>query len=393
VALNVYQIVRSPMLVTLPLFTLAGYFLAQGRSSQRLIRLIEALFGNMRGSAAIVALCVCAFFTTFTGASGVTILALGGLLFPVLKAAGYTDRAGIGLLTGGSSLGVLFPPCLPLILYAVVASTGGVISISLEEIFLAGAIPGGLLLGMTIAYGIWKQPAGEGLGQPFRWGELRRATLAALGELMLPVVVLASLFSGYATPIEAAATSALYAFALYMVEALWIRKAKVLEELPKLMSECGLLVGGVLLILGLAMGLTNYLVTEMIPDRLVDWATTNIESPLVFLLFLNLFLVAVGCLMDIFSAIVVVVPLIIPLGLAFGIDPVHLGIVFLANLQLGYLTPPVGMNLFLASYRFDKPMSEVIRASLPLLAVFAIGVLLITYLPALTTWLPGLVLE
>ena len=396
-ALNLYDLVKSPMLVTLPLFTLAGYLLAQGHSSQRLIRLINALFGGVRGGPAIVTVLVCTFFTVFTGASGVTILALGGLLMPVLTAAGYDDRRSIGLLTGAGSLGVLFPPCLPLILYSVVASSARV-SISLEQIFLGGLLPGMLLLLLTIGYGIMRQPkmaAADG-EPPFDFGRwvraLGKAAWGASGEMLLPVVALFALFSGYATPVEAASVSAFYAMMLYLVEAKWIRKVSILKELPGVMAECGLLVGGVLLILGVAMGFTNYLVTAMIPDQLVTWATTNIDNPLVFLLLLNLFLIIVGCLMDIFSAIIVIVPLIVPLGIAFDIDPVHLGIIFLANLQLGYITPPIGMNLFLASYRFEKPMSMVIRAALPMLVVFAVGVLLITYWPALTTWLPGVVL-
>ncbi len=397
-ALNLYDLVKSPMLVTLPLFTLAGYLLAQGNSSKRLIRLINAMFGRVRGGPAIVTVLVCTFFTVFTGASGVTILALGGLLMPVLKSAGYDDRRSIGLLTGAGSLGVLFPPCLPLILYSVVASAARV-SISLEEIFLGGLLPGTLLLVLTIGYGVLRQPTrvappGE---RPFSFSawikELFSAAWGAMGEMLLPVVALVTLFSGYATPVEAAAVSAFYAMVLYLIDAKKIRKVSVFGELPGVMAECGLLVGGVLLILGVAMGFTNYLVTEMIPDRLVEWATANIESPLVFLLLLNLFLIVVGCLMDIFSAIIVIVPLIVPLGAAFGIDPVHLGIIFLANLQLGYITPPIGMNLFLASYRFEKPMSMVIRAALPMLVVFVVGVLAITYWPTLTTWLPDTLLS
>lgn len=396
-AVNLYDLVKSPMLVTLPLFTLAGYLLAQGHSSQRLIRLINAVFGRVRGGPAIVTVLVCTFFTVFTGASGVTILALGGLLMPVLTAAGYGERRSIGLLTGAGSLGVLFPPCLPLILYSVVASQARV-SISLEQIFLGGLLPGLLLLLLTIGYGIMRQPKAETpqTKQPLdfrKWiRELRGAAFGASGEMLLPVVALFALFSGYATPVEAAAVSAFYAMVLYLVEAKWIRKVSVARELPGVMAECGLLVGGVLLILGVAMGFTNYLVTAMVPDQLVEWTQANIENPLVFLLILNLLLIVVGCLMDIFSAIIVIVPLIVPLGAAFGIDPIHLGIIFLANLQLGYITPPIGMNLFLASYRFEKPMSMVIRAALPMLVVFVIGVLAITYWPALTTWLPSVVL-
>ena len=294
------------------------------------------------------------------------------------------------MLTGAGSLGVLFPPCLPLILYAVVATNTKLVSLSLTDVFLGGAIPGALLVLMTIAWGVWKQPQASIVRAPLDWVEIRKAFIGALGELFLPIVALFALFSGFATPIEAASVSAFYAFLLYLVDARWVRKARIRNELPQMMSECGLLVGGVLLILGVAMGLTDYLIFAMIPDQMVDWAQATIESKLLFLLALNGALILVGCLMDIFSAIIVIVPLIVPLGVVFGIDPIHLGIIFLANLQLGYLTPPIGMNLFLASYRFGKPMSEVIKASLPLLAVFVIGVLLITYVPFLTTWLPGL---
>jgi len=387
---TLYGFISNPLLVTLPLFTLAGYFLAQGDSSKRLIRLIQSIFGGVRGGAVIVTVLVCAFFTTFTGASGVTILALGGLLMPVLQSAGYSERSSIGMLTGAGSLGVLFPPCLPLILYAVVATNTKLVSLSLTDVFLGGAIPGALLVLMTIAWGVWRQPQASIVRAPLDWAEIRKAFVGALGELFLPIVALFALFSGFATPIEAASVSAFYAFLLYLVDARWVRRARIRTELPQMMSECGLLVGGVLLILGVAMGLTDYLIFAMIPDQMVEWAQATIESKFLFLLALNGALILVGCLMDIFSAIIVIVPLIVPLGVVFGIDPIHLGIIFLANLQLGYLTPPIGMNLFLASYRFGKPMSEVIKASLPLLAVFVIGVLLITYVPFLTTWLPGL---
>jgi C4-dicarboxylate transporter DctM subunit len=389
-AQTLYGFISNPLLVTLPLFTLAGYFLAQGHSSKRLIRLIQSIFGGVRGGAVIVTVLVCAFFTTFTGASGVTILALGGLLMPVLQSAGYNERSSIGMLTGAGSLGVLFPPCLPLILYAVVATNTKLVSLSLKDVFLGGAIPGALLVVMTIIWGVWKQPQASVDQTPIDWTEVGKAFVGALGELFLPIVALFALFSGFATPIEAASVSAFYAFTVYLVDAKRVRRVSVRAELPTMMAECGLLVGGVLLILGVAMGLTDYLIFAMIPDRMVEWAQASIESKYLFLLALNGALILVGCLMDIFSAIIVIVPLIVPLGVVFGIDPVHLGIIFLANLQLGYLTPPIGMNLFLASYRFGKPMSVVIKASLPLLLVFIIGVILITYIPFLTTWLPGL---
>jgi len=287
-------------------------------------------------------------------------------------------------LTGAGSLGLLFPPALPLILYAVVATSVGS-SVTLEQIFLAGIVPGILLVAMVSAWGVIRSPKKVEGAASFDLAEALSATWGAKWELGVPILALVALFGGLATPVEAAALTAAYAF---VVEALIHRDLKA-RQLNSVMAECGLLVGGVLLILGVAMGFTNYLVDAQVPDLAVSWAQANIHSPWVFLLLLNVFLLLVGCLMDIFSAIVVVVPLIVPVAAAFGIDPVHLGILFLANLELGYLTPPVGMNLFLAAYRFDKPMPEIIRASLPMFIVLLLGVLLITYLPILTTALPG----
>jgi tripartite ATP-independent transporter DctM subunit len=387
IALDHYQMVVNPSLATIPLFTLAGYFLAEGGASKRLIRVFLSLVGQIRGGPVIVTTLVCAFFTTFTGASGVTILALGGLLLPVLVAANFSERNAIGLLTGAGSLGVLFPPCLPLILYAVIATNSGA-NVEIKNIFLGGLLPGILLVGLTIWWGVTKaKPDADKEKDPFNAKEAYKAAWEAKWELLLPVVALVSLFGGFATPVEAAALTAFYAL---IIEVFIYRDLHLFRDVPRVMAECGLLVGGVLLILGVAMGFTNYLIDAQVPDMAVDWATSTITSKWVFLLLLNVFLLLVGCLMDIFSAIIVVVPLLIPIGLAFGVDPVHLGIIFLANLQLGYLTPPVGMNLFLSSYRFGKPLPEVIRATMPMLLVFLVSILLITYLPFLTTWLPSL---
>lgn len=379
-----YRLVVNPSLPSIPLFTLAGYFLAEGGASRRLVAVFQELFGHFRGGPAIATALVCAFFTSFTGASGVTILALGGLLMPVLIAARYSERDALGLLTGAGSLGLLFPPCLPLILYAIVANNSGA-DISMKEIFLGGLVPGLLLVVATALWGIWRQPKEGSRTKSFKAGEAGRAIWIAKWELMLPILALVALFSGWATPVEAAAVTALYAF---LIETFIYRDLKIRRDVTRVATECGLLVGGILLILGVALGFTNYLVTMQVPDKMVEWVKATIHSPLMFLLVLNIFLLLVGCLMDIFSAIVVVVPLIIPMGVAFGIDPIHLGIIFLANLELGFLTPPVGMNLFLASYRFNKPMSEVTRSVLPVLGVMAVGVLLITYIPALSTTLP-----
>jgi tripartite ATP-independent transporter DctM subunit len=374
-----YGLVTNPTLPTVPLFTLAGYFLAEGGASRRLIRLFQAAVGQFRGGPAILVALVCAFFTSFTGASGVTILALGGLLMPVLLNAGYSEKTSLGLLTGTGSLGLLFPPCLPLIFYAVIAN------VDMRDMFLGGMLPGVLLVGMTAAWGISQAPPIAAARRGTDWREMRLALWDAKWELLIPVVAFVGLFSGLATPVEAAALTAFYAF---VVETLVYRDLKPLRDAPRVMTEAGVLVGGVLLILGVALGFTNYLAFAEIPAHAVDWVTATIHSKWVFLLLLNLFLIVVGALMDIYSAIVIVVPLIVPVGQAFGINPIHLGIVFLANAELGYLMPPVGENLFLASLRFNKPVSEVFRAVIPMVIVFLIAVLLITYIPAMTTTLP-----
>ena len=387
VPLKHYQLTVNATLPSLPLFTLAGYFLAEGGAAKRLVRLFMALFGSLRGGPAIITTLVCAFFTSFTGASGATILALGGVLMPVLASAKYSERSSLGLLTGAGSLGMLFPPCLPPILYAIIASSGGQVSISIKEIFLGGFLPGMVLVILTALWGIWiGSNAESGSRQPFVAREAWTAAWDAKWELLVPVVALVSLFSGFATPVEAAAFTALYTF---LVNVVIKRDLHLFRDVPRVMTECGLLIGGVLLILGVALGFTHYLVDAQIPDQAVTWATGTIKSKFLFLLVLNLVLLVIGGLVEIYAAIVVVVPLLVPLGAAFNIDPVHLGIIFLANMELGFLAPPVGINLLLASYRFNKPVGQVMRASLPMLGVMVIGVLLITYVPWLTTWLPG----
>ncbi len=388
VLLKQYQLTVNPTLPSIPLFTLAGYFLAESGAAKRLVRLFQALFGSVRGGPAIVATLVCAFFTSFTGASGATILALGGVLMPVLLAAKYSERSSIGLLTGAGSLGMLFPPCLPPILYAIIASSGGEVSVSIEEMFQGGFLPGMLLVLLTLAWGLREgRHAPESGRQSFDRREALAAIWTAKWELLVPVVALTALFGGFATPVEAAALTAMYTF---LVAVVIHRDLHLFRDVPRVMTECGLLVGGVMLILGVALGFTHYLVDAQIPDAAVAWATATIHSKWLFLLGLNVVLLVIGGLVEIYAAIVVVVPLLVPLGQAFGLNPIHLGIIFLANMELGFLAPPVGLNLLLSSYRFNKPMTEVTRASLPMLAVMFVGVLLITYVPWLTTWLPGL---
>jgi tripartite ATP-independent transporter DctM subunit len=364
-------------LPAIPLFTLAGYFLAEGKSSERLLRLFRAWIGWLPGGTAGVAAAVCAFFTLLTGGSGVTILALGGLLLPTLLADGYRERFSVGLLTSAGSLGLLFPLALPLILYAVVAQ-----NVMMEDLFLGGLLPGTLMLGMLMLYGMREGIVAKAARHPFRTAEVAAATWIAKWELLLPVVVLGSIFVAGATIAQAAAIAALYAL---IVQRFIHRDLGSFGDITRVVGDSVALSGGVLIILAAAVGFTNYLITAQVPANIIEWTKANIESPLVFLLALNGFLLIVGCLMDIFSAIVVVVPLVVPIAQEYGIDPVHLGIIFVANLELGYITPPVGLNLFLASYRFKKPLLEVARATLPMLAILALGVLLITYVPWLTT--------
>jgi tripartite ATP-independent transporter DctM subunit len=375
-----YGLVTNPALPSIPLFTLAGYFMAEGGASQRLVRVFQALVGWFRGGAAIATALICAFFTSFTGGSGVTILALGGLLIPVLRAAHYSERDALGLVTGAGSLGILLPPCLPVILYGILAK------VDVQTMFIGGFVPALLLIAMTAAWGVWAGRRGVAGGQPFDLGEAGRAVWAAKWELLLPVVAVVALFGGWATPVEAAAVTAFYAF---LVAVVIHRDLRIVRDCPRVMTEAGVLVGGILLILGVALGLTNYLVDAQIPDRLAEWAAVHVQSRWVFLLGLNVVLVFVGGLVEIYAAIVVVVPLLVPIGARLGIDPLHLGIIFLANMELGFLAPPVGLNLLLASYRLNRPIVEVTRAVLPLLLVRFIGVLLITYVAALSTALPA----
>lgn len=370
-----YRIASNPILPTIPLFTLAGTILAAGRASERLARLFRALFGAIPGGTAVAAVTMCAFFTTFNGGSGVTILALGSLMLPILLRQGYGERFSIGALTASGSLGILLPPSLLIILYGVAAHT------PIDRLFLAGIGPGLLLVVLFSAWAVWN-------GRRLRAGpdrtDLREVVAAARGagwEIVLPVGVLFGIFSGYATLVEVAALVAGYAL---VVEFLVHRDLSPRRDLPRLLVEAAVMIGGIMIILACAMGLTSYLVFADVPARATELVQAHIDSRWVFLLSLNLFLLIAGFLVDIFSALVVIVPLILPIALAFGVDPVHLGIIFLANMELGYLTPPVGLNLFLASFRFERSLMEVWKASIPFFLIGLIGVLIITFVPAIS---------
>ncbi len=381
VLIETYSLSVSPTLPAIPLFTLAGFLLAEGHASARLLRVFRAWFGWIPGGTAVVCAVLCTFFTAFTGGSGVTILAVGGVLFPALLKEGYRDQFSLGLLTVSGSLGLLLPPSLPLILYAVVAQ------IPIEDLFIGGLLPGILLTSMIAAWGVREGMSSGAVRQRFQPGEAGAALWAAKWELAMPAVVIVSMFSGIATAVEAAALTACYAL---FIQTVVHRDLKTMRDLLRVFVECAVVIGGVLVILGVAVGLTNYLVGIQLPATLVEWVRAHIESRLAFLLVLNVFLLIVGWFMEIFAAIVVVVPLIVPLGAAFGINPIHLGIIFVSNLELGFLTPLVGLNIFLASYRFKRPVLEVCRATLPFMAILGLGVLVITYVPWLTTGLLAL---
>jgi tripartite ATP-independent transporter DctM subunit len=370
-----YRLAASPMLPAIPLFTLAGYLLAEGGASNRLTRLSRALVGWMPGGLAIVATLVLAFFTPLTGASGVTILSMGALLLPALVEGGYPERTSLGLVTVSGSIGLLFPPSLPVILYSFYADQ------PLEKLFVGGLLPGFLLVAVVAGYAAIVGARRGAPTTPFSRPEAKAALWDSKWDLYLPVLVLGGIFGGFTTLVEAAALTVLYAL---FIECGLFRTLSIRGDLPRIFLECATLVGGFMIILGVALGLTNWLIFEQIPDQALQWVQQHIESKYAFLLALNFFLILVGALMDIYSAIIVVVPLITPIGAAYGIDPVHLGIVFLANMELGYLMPPMGENLFLSAFRFDKSLIAVYRATFPYMLMLLAAVLIITYWPAFT---------
>jgi tripartite ATP-independent transporter DctM subunit len=376
VAVNHYGLVANPTLPAIPMFTLAGYLLAESRAPQRLLELFDALFGRLRGGAAVATVLACTFFTCFTGASGVAILSLGGLVLPLLTRSGFREDRALGLITAAGLPGVILMPALPLLLYAIVAGT------SIEDMFTGALLPAALMAAIVLAWGVRMQGSRSEAAQPFRWPRVRAALVAARWELALPLVPVLALGTALATPVEAAAFTA--AFALFVVTVAH-RDLHPFRDLPRVIASCGLMVGGILLVLGVALSLTNYMVDAEVPARIVDWVRANVSSRWAFLLALNAALLLAGCVMDIFTAIVILVPLVAPLGAVFGIHPVHLGVVFLANLEIGYLTPPVGMNLFFASYRFGRPIGTVFRGVAPVLPWLLAALLAITFVPWLST--------
>lgn len=381
-SIEFYRLAEMPVLVAIPLFTFAGYLLSESGAARRLVRVTQALLGWMPGGLGIVSLLACAFFTAITGASGVTIVALGALLYPALAQAGYRENFNLGLITTSGSLGLLFAPSLPLILYAVIVQQLGVSSpVTVDAMFLAGIFPGLLMLGMLSAWVFWQQRGQQTIN--FSWVEARAALAEARWEIPLPFVILGGIFSGLFAVSEAAAVTALY---VLLVE-VFIYREVPLRRLPTVMRESMVLVGAILLILGVSLASTNYLIDAGVPSRLFEFIRAHITDKLSFLILLNAFLLVLGTMLDIFSALVIMVPLLLPIADGFGIDPIHLGIIFLANMQIGYFTPPVGMNLFIASYRFDKPVLQLYQATLPFFGILLGSVLIITYWPELSLYL------
>ncbi len=369
--IEMYRIATTPILVAIPLFTFAGYLLSESKAPRRLIGLTDAFLGWLPGGLSIIALITCSAFTALTGATGLTIIALGGILLPALLQGKYPEKFSLGLVTNSGTLGLLFPPSLPIIIYAIVSK------VQINQLFLAGLLPGILMTVLLSAYSVQKAIAADVPRTKFNTSRMFKAIREAIWELPLPLVVLGGIYSGYFAVSEAAAITAVYVF---LVEVVIYRDIKW-RELPQVMRKSMVLVGGVLIILGAALGFTNYLIDAEVPMKLFNLFKAYTDSPFVFLILLNLFLLVVGCLLDIFSALIVVVPLITPVANAYGINPVHLGIIFLANLQIGALNPPVGMSLFISSLRFEKPMSKIIMASLPFIAVLLFVLAIITYVP------------
>lgn len=383
VAIDVFseKFADSPTLVTIPLFTISGYLMAESGTPRRLVELSRALLGWMPGGLAIVCLCASAFFTTFTGGSGITIVAIGGLLMPALLSERYPTKFSLGLVTTAGSLGLLFPPAVPIILYAIVAN------VLIDKLFLAGFLPGMLtVIALAVYSSYWGKKA-KIERTPFRVGEAVRAIRVAIWELLLPAVLIGGMASGWLRVHEASAFTALY---VLVIECFVYREVSLRRDLPRIMRESMTLVGAILSILSTAIGFTSYLIQAQVPMRILAAMQSLITSQLMFLIVLNVFLLIVGMLMDIFAAIFVVVPLIVPIARHFGVDPYHLGIVFLLNLEIGYLTPPVGLNLFISSFRFNRPMTEVYRAVMPFIGILLVTLLITTYVPSLSTYLPSL---
>jgi C4-dicarboxylate transporter, DctM subunit len=373
--IELYRVASNPTLIAIPLFTFSGFILAHGKTPERLKRVSQSILRGAPGGIPLAVLMACAFFTALTGASGVTIIALGGLLYPLLLKEKYGENFSLGMITSSGSLGLLFPPSLPLILYGLVAQ------VSIDKLFIAGILPGLLMILIVSAFAISRSTRPT---KSFNWTEAKSALTDVVWELPLPFIILVGIYGGFFTVTEAASLTVVF---VIIVEAFINKDLDVFKDLPKLMIDSMVLVGSILIIMGTAMGFTNYLVDEQVPMAILATMKQYIHDPLTFLMVLNVFLLLVGCMMDIFSAIIVVVPLIIPIAQSFDVNMVHLGIIFLTNLEIGYSTPPVGINLFIAATRFNKPVLKLYQSVLPFLGLRLVGLILITYVPAISLFL------
>ncbi len=374
VIVEMLRLASLPALIAIPLFTFSGYILAESKSPQRMLALAEALFGALPGGLAIVALCTTALFTAFTGASGVTIIAMGGLLYPMLSKQGYPEKFTLGLLTTTGSLGLLFPPSLPIILYGLVAK------IDIDKLFKAGLLPGLLLLAALSVYALYTAKKAGIKPMAFSFTELKRAARAAVWEIPLPFIIIGGIYMGLFTASEAASVMAFY---VLVAEVFIYKDLNLLKDIPRVAVKSMLLVGAIFLVLGTALGFTNYLIDAQIPDKVFAWLHAYVASKVLFLILLNAFLLVIN-MIEIFSAIIIVVPIIVPVAAQYGIDPIHLGIIFLLNLEIGYMLPPLGLNLFLASSRFNKKLPELYRAIGPFILILLVMLALVTYLPQLS---------
>ncbi len=390
--IDIYQLSNSVVLMALPLFTFAGFLLSESKTADRMLRLSQAAFGWMPGGMAFVSLIACAFFTALTGGSGVTIVALGALLLPALVKGNYPEKFSLGLVTSSGSLGLLLVPSVPLLIYGIIAQQMSqqldMPSVEIVDLYLAGLVPALLMIVLLYGYCVWATRGSAMNGkavprQPFDFRELVDALWEARWELPLPLVVLGGIFSGFLVVSEAAAVTALYV----LVAEVFLYKEISLRNLPSIMRDSMIMVGGILLILAVALAFTDYLVYAGVPEKLFTLIQTHVESKITFLILLNILLLLLGALLDIFAALVIMVPLILPVALRYGIDPVHLGVIFVANMQIGYITPPVGMNLFIASYRFKKKVTELFASTIPFMLVLIVALLMITYIPQLSLWL------
>lgn len=381
IPIEIFRLANAPALLAIPLFTFAGYLLAEGGTSTRLVRFSRSLFGWIPGGLGIVVLVSCAFFTAITGATGITIIALGGLLLPALISERYDGDFSLGLITTSGSLGLHFPPSLPIILYGFVSGT------SIERLFVAGLFPGIFMIGVLCIFSVYMGRKWKLKRPTFSAQEFLSALKEASWELPIPLFIIAGIYSGFSTATESAALTVGY---VLFIKIFVFHELTLGGDLPRVMKESMKMVGSIMIILGAALGFTNYLVDAFIPLKILNLMEGIVSSRIGFLLLLNVFLILVGCMMDIFSAILVVVPLIVPLASKFEIDPLHLGVVFLANLGIGYNTPPVGLNLFIASSRFERPITQIYRAALPFLLILIFSLLCITYWPGLSLFLPGM---